>query len=263
MFKNLSYWKEESQTKLSNILSTYDENIKKGISDLTREVCGLKNQLSVATNEKMVLMETVTNLNDEIRHLNEKLLLAESSSELKENIDEMQEANPFIEDVPPNQTISEEIWQRKTNYMRDQEDTNESSDNLSYRIISYEDEEVNNEEIEQCCQSAGNKDNKRRNLKNVHSMSERSDVSPKKVDKSSDLCDSSYESKELQAIKASRPLIVKEKMLKCEVCPYKTRNNQHLQRHLVNVHLKGTKMTINCAMNATKSSRTSVHCTAT
>ena len=89
LFKNLNSWKEESNNQFSNIVNSYDKSIKKGIGELAQEVCDLKTQLSettkvyrenytTITDERNVLLETVKNLNDEIRQLNAKLLAAQT-----------------------------------------------------------------------------------------------------------------------------------------------------------------------------------------
>ena len=89
LFKNLNSWQEESNNQFSNIINSYDKSIKKGIGELAQEVCDLKTQLSEATkvyrenyttitDERNVLLETVKNLNDEIRQLNAKLLAAQT-----------------------------------------------------------------------------------------------------------------------------------------------------------------------------------------
>ena len=97
MFKR----KEESQTQLTKIINSYDNSIKKSFSDLVQEVSGLKTQLSITTNERNVLMETVNNLNDEIRQLNVKLLDANPLSEPEHDNEDLQETHSFIEVCSP------------------------------------------------------------------------------------------------------------------------------------------------------------------
>ena len=104
MFKNLSSsWKEESYNQLSNIINSYDKVMQTGISELVKEVCDLKTQLSKTTNaysenyatisdERNVLIETVKNLKDEIRQLNDKLLIPRSPTYPVDNEQNMPES---------------------------------------------------------------------------------------------------------------------------------------------------------------------------
>ena len=71
LFKKLSSWKEESQRELSDIINGCTYNINKGIKDLVEEVCDLKTQLSLKTEECNDLLETVDKLNGEIRHMSD------------------------------------------------------------------------------------------------------------------------------------------------------------------------------------------------
>ena len=96
LFKNLNSWQEESNNQFSNIINSYDKSIKKGIGELAQEVCDLKTQLSettkvyrenytTITDERNVLLETVKNLNDEIRQLNAKLIAAQTKTASEAN----------------------------------------------------------------------------------------------------------------------------------------------------------------------------------
>ena len=69
----LSSWKEESHRQLSNIINCHSSNISDGIKDLAEEVCSLQSEVSLIRKEKSVLLETVDNLNGEIKQLNCKI----------------------------------------------------------------------------------------------------------------------------------------------------------------------------------------------
>ena len=73
VFEKLSSLKEESHKQFSDIINSHSGSINKGIHDLIEEVSELKAELSVIRKERNVLLETVDNLNGEIRHLNAKL----------------------------------------------------------------------------------------------------------------------------------------------------------------------------------------------
>ena len=73
LFGKLSLWREESYRQFSSIINCHSRNISDGIRDLTEEVCDLEAELSFMRKERSVLLETVDNLNVEIRQLNAKL----------------------------------------------------------------------------------------------------------------------------------------------------------------------------------------------
>ena len=73
LFAKLSSLREESYRQFYNIISCHEINISNGIRDLTEEVNGLQSELLVVRKAKSVLLETIGNLNGEIRQLNAKL----------------------------------------------------------------------------------------------------------------------------------------------------------------------------------------------
>ena len=73
LFEKLSAWKEESHQQISHIMKSHNNNITNGIHDLVEQVDDLKAKLSEIKTERKVLMETVNNLNCDIRQLNAKL----------------------------------------------------------------------------------------------------------------------------------------------------------------------------------------------
>ena len=141
LFQNLSYWKKDLQIQFTNIISSYDKRIKKGIND---HVSGLKTQLSVTTKERNSLIETVNDLNEEIWQLKARLLIAHPLTEPKDNDEDMQETNPFIEEISNDTMVTPDvIWQQKQNHFKFKEEINESGDEFTHEYVSNEDEEVN------------------------------------------------------------------------------------------------------------------------
>ena len=69
LIKKLSFWKEESQRELSDIISGCTYKISEGIKDLVEEVSHLKTRLSLKTKECDDLLGTVDKLNGEIRQM--------------------------------------------------------------------------------------------------------------------------------------------------------------------------------------------------
>ena len=66
----------------------HNAKIINGIGNLIAEVGGLHSQLSITTNERNVLVETVKNLNKEIRNLKSELINQQSFPDLRDKRDE-------------------------------------------------------------------------------------------------------------------------------------------------------------------------------
>ena len=77
LIQKLSSWRDESHRQMSNIVSSQSRSIDKGFNDLVEEFSDLQAQVSVLRKERTVLLETVDNLNNEIRQMGAKLNLAE------------------------------------------------------------------------------------------------------------------------------------------------------------------------------------------
>merc|ERR1712154_118118 len=72
-FEKLLSWRNESHKEISCIINSYNSHVKMGINNLVKEVSNLQDELTVIRKEKNVLLETVENLNGEIRHLSAKM----------------------------------------------------------------------------------------------------------------------------------------------------------------------------------------------
>ena len=101
LFEKLTSLREESHRQFSDIINSHGGSISDGINDLFAEVSNLQDELSVVRKERNVLLETVDNLNGEIRQLNSKLTMAHSLPEPEENHDRhIQEEVGSEVDVP-------------------------------------------------------------------------------------------------------------------------------------------------------------------
>ena len=72
-------WKEERQElerKLDVLINSFRSSIEKGVNNLIEEVDGLQGQLSLLTQERNGLLETVSFLSNEIGQLREQILIA-------------------------------------------------------------------------------------------------------------------------------------------------------------------------------------------
>ena len=225
MFKNLSSWKDESQNKLTKIINSYDNTIKKGISVLVEEVSDLKTQLSVTVKERNALMETVKNLNEEVRQLG-KLFIAHPSSEPEGDNEDTQESPNEMIDTP------EVMWEQNKYHERYQEQVNETSDEFTEENLSYiEDEEINEVEDEPTYQDnrQPEENHKRKGFKKTGVSQAASEVSIKP------------RFEEIKPIKTSQEHNQENKTFKCHVCPYETYKKTLLKMHLTTVHIKGKK----------------------
>ena len=79
-------WKEESQQQLSQLMKTYNQIIIKAVTELVEENSDLRDKYSVTKKEKDCLLEAVSNLNGEIRHLNAKLVATQPRTQSEEDI---------------------------------------------------------------------------------------------------------------------------------------------------------------------------------
>ena len=112
LFSKFSSFREETHKQFSTFINAHSENINKGLNSLVEEVCQLQTQVltitneknvlqtwvamitnektvlhtqvSIITNEKNVLLETVANLNAEVRQLNAKLPVVTDSQKAKD-----------------------------------------------------------------------------------------------------------------------------------------------------------------------------------
>ena len=73
LFYKFNSLREETHEQFSTIINAHSESVKKGISDLVEEVSILQAQVSIITHERNVLLDTVANLNSEIRHMSAPL----------------------------------------------------------------------------------------------------------------------------------------------------------------------------------------------
>ena len=82
VFEKLTSWREESQ-----IIDSYSSSISKGVGDLVKEVFHVKKEQAAIKKERNVLLETVGNLNGEIKNPNAKLSISKPVPQPGEIID--------------------------------------------------------------------------------------------------------------------------------------------------------------------------------
>ena len=79
MFEKLRDWRNECHRQFSDIMDSHQGSISKRVNGLVEEMCELKSELTIAKEEKIILLETADNLNREMRKMNEKSLNSNNS----------------------------------------------------------------------------------------------------------------------------------------------------------------------------------------
>ena len=147
LLEKLNSWRDESHRQISSIITSHSGNINNGIKGLVEEVCDLKSEVSVLRKERTVLLETVDNLNGEIRHLNDKLqLLPILEDELNQDVPEAENLEVEISEVTENYKEGPRIsnkyedQERNTEYV-DVQDGNGAIQKLNKSTLSNVDSE--------------------------------------------------------------------------------------------------------------------------
>ena len=83
----LSSWQEEAHRQMSSILSSHSKQIDMGFNGLVEEFNDLHAQISVLREDRNGLLETVANLNDEIRQMGAKQNLGEHDVQEDDNFE--------------------------------------------------------------------------------------------------------------------------------------------------------------------------------
>ena len=133
LIEKLSSWRDESHRQMSDIISSHSGSINKGFNDLSEEFSDLKANVFILRKERNVLLETINNLNGEIRQMSARFPLAEpedhkfdSSEEDITDIKEEWVESPRIHSEASNEEeyidygdISDERAQHKNRYPTD------------------------------------------------------------------------------------------------------------------------------------------------
>ena len=223
LFEKLISWKEHSNKEISNIINTHSSNISKGIQGLAEEVSGLQEEVSVLKKERTVLLDTVDNLNGEVRELRAKMQ-SWSKPEEETKQSRSDEAHPCF-DVE----ISEISKGNGVNEIRKKIESGDSDKNstIAERKIN-----LNKHNCQECGFIFSTTDNLRIHMKNIHSISE--GIDNFEIDIGS-MNESDYRSIE--------SVDHREKMLQGKKFSYETSIEQSLTRKSKVVHAnEGDKM---------------------
>ena len=113
LFEKLGSWRNESHKQISDIINAHSNSINKGMNDLVKEVDELQAELSVIRKERKVLLETVENLNCEIKHLNDKILVPQPETETLDNPnDKIREEESLKEEIQTDKDSEHELEEK-------------------------------------------------------------------------------------------------------------------------------------------------------
>ena len=269
VFSKLSSWREETYRQFSNILSCHS-NISEGIRDLTEEVWGLQLELTVVRKEKSVLLETVDNLNGDIRQLNAKLLLLTPPEEELDIVKEEQPHEATLPATEDNQAISESICEYDQHKYSDYEtvmdqDLLQQTEYLLHKNDSFkrtphgEEKAWNADKVEnipsteqrvggniicpECKIEFSSNSNLIIHMKNVHKMTRTRSSTHDEI--SSHVCDEcGYASATNCDMKRHKVLVHKvgEAKFKCEMCSFASQEKNRFDGQMASVHKIGRAM---------------------
>ena len=74
LIEKLTSWRDESHIQMSNIISSHSGSIDKGFDDVVEEFSELQAQVSILRKERYVLLETIHNMNGEMRQMSAEVL---------------------------------------------------------------------------------------------------------------------------------------------------------------------------------------------
>ena len=228
MVEKLASWREDSHKQMSSIISSHCKTFDISFNDLVEEFSELQNQVSDLKKERTVLVDTINNLNGEIRQLGARLMLSEiegqepehSESDLPDVKDEVREVNynsyNAEERIDCEGDVPNEVMQQ----------TNKARPGHQEVSDIYELDHDREEHVET---DSGDAHNNRSNLVEGISDKKKSNCNKKEILKT-------HESMQ------NKRNYLGEKKVKCEICSFEISWKHHLKRHERTVHSVGGKM---------------------
>ena len=257
LFDELNSWKEESNRQMSKIISSHKSNINDGVKDLVEKVAGLEEDLSVLKKEKTVLLDTVNNLNGEIRQFNAKLeSLQNVENKLSPDIQLGKKCNKEKSNVTLEYLKSRDPEiniEHKNNEKRDVIDIHMDgqaspvaiTEQMEFEpIIENKDDLTSKDKIEnldspvcpECKFEFSTIENLRIHMENIHSMSEL-------PQNAGEIRDESNLSEDGSDARSKKPIDTssddnKTNKYQCGKCSYRTKYKRDLNNHIKAIHDK-------------------------
>ena len=231
-FEQLVSTRDESHKQISDIIKYHDSAIKEGINNLVKKVSDLQDELSIIRKERNVLLETVENLNGEIRHLNDKIAITAPEDIINQEITEDEtivgkKANTTVHDID-NSNISNEADEEEMECSVKETNSNPDVDEISKSI----EDSLVDFACSKCNFAFSSNENMIIHLKNVHP----------KLDIDKAIQGGDEKVKQLRELSNDGTLGSKmlDKMRKyaCKKCEYASSHKNHYMMHIKAVHEK-------------------------
>ena len=243
LIQKLKYWRDESHKNISDIISAHTGYIDIGFKKLAEEFEDLEAQVSVLRKEKSVLLETIDNLNNEIRQVGAKLEGAETKGQ---EVEKCEVDFPDIKDE-----FVEAPWIRSgfadgEKYSDSEHSEDRGDKNTEDRLVSVREQNVLNEKTSvpnldsedficiKCKFVFSTKENLVIHMKNVHTKSGTTRVHQEN-EESMDKGNLSLNDKELPS---ESNYSIEDIKFKCEKCPLAYSHIASLNRHVKLIHNK-------------------------
>ena len=230
LFNELGSWRDESQIQFSNIMNLHNSNIIKGIGDLVAEVSTLQSQLSITSNERNILMETVKNLSDEIRQLKSEFSI--TTNERNTLIETVENFSDEITQLKSELTILQPLSEPVRNHHKDQD------------AVDVEDTGAQVQEVEGLITGNETEDDEMRvDSNNQFDEMTRNEMPAVMVNENAQNDANQYdidweEDEHLETREKETALPDASKNFRCELCPFKTNNRKNLNTHINRMHNK-------------------------
>lgn len=246
VFEKLISFSEESHRQFSDIIECYGSNLSKGIDELIEEVSDLRAELSLVRQEKTVLIETVGNLNGEIRQLSGKLQSVNHSSDadhlsVNEGYDgaaadesyDMREVQDLTHDIAHDMDVF--AVEQEQSYKAVEDKDLKDSISISQFHTQLSDKPDINEEgkcdsaysehlvCPECKLELSTKENQRIHIQNFHSKSNETNAYPGQDNRG-----------EKSAVSIDRNFKIEEPKFECHLCPFTSNAKKMLSSALNN-----------------------------
>ena len=256
VFEKLSSLREETHRHVSNIIDSHSCSISRGIEDMVKEVHNLQAELSATRKEKNTLLETIGNLNGEIRQLSAELTIAKPLPAPEETIPlNTQEEDDFINNI--SKTLEQDEERPRTQKEFNGIEVNMDYEELSEQNVQQQNKQSLNDQKEVtkpkyvcglCPYETMSKGHLLIHIEGMHEFSVQNvqqhniqplidqvelNVSP--ADETGDM----VVNEEIQADRIIKDKIASqdmEKEFKCELCPYESARRSSLIYHKSSIH---------------------------
>ena len=249
LFQELDLWRAESQNKFSTLINSQQTRLLNGIKGYMREFKELQILLLNTTNEKKILIDTVANLNDELRKLRSELTISRS---LPRSAVENNSQDHGKEDVKETIALNQDEGQCSDIERLEQELLSKNYEKLSDEFLGKECSKTEQDEDVLDFENEPLLDLGVRSNQDVSTISEISDdvvIENEHEDENGELeLDQEISSKQSNYTSQSQQKWPEAKLqedihqnrskMKCELCTFTTATRTSMNQHINRVHNK-------------------------